>query len=90
MSSPFILHAVLVDLFLRFAPDLDHVISNTYINDCLLYADNLSELQHKMNRVIETMARATFSLHKWLAAPEVTQALGLPCPKSEGFCLGAR
>ncbi|KAH9410320.1 hypothetical protein TYRP_010079 [Tyrophagus putrescentiae] len=90
VSSPFILHAVLVDLFRRFAPDLIHVISDTYMDDVLLHADSLPELQHKMDRVIETMARASFTLHKWLAAPEVAQALGLQNSKSEGSYLGAR
>ncbi|KAH9399484.1 hypothetical protein TYRP_017896 [Tyrophagus putrescentiae] len=90
VSSPFILHAVLADLFRRFAPDLSHVIGDTYMDDCLLYADTLADLRSKMDRVSETMARASFTLHKWLAAPEVSQALGLQCLKSEGSYLGAR
>ncbi|KAH9403858.1 hypothetical protein TYRP_014369 [Tyrophagus putrescentiae] len=89
-SSPFILHAVLSDLFKRFAPELSRVIGDTYMDDVLLYADTAEELRKQMDQVSAVMAKASFTLHKWLTTPDVALALGLPCSIEQGSYLGVK
>ncbi|KAH9398695.1 hypothetical protein TYRP_018503 [Tyrophagus putrescentiae] len=90
VSSPFILHAVLSDLFKRFAPELSRVIGDTYMDDVLLYADTAEELRKQMDQVSAVMAKASFTLHKWLTTPDVALALGLPCSIEQGSYLGVK
>ena len=87
-ASPFILHAVLKHHFESTAPDVAHIVPNTYMDDCVLMAHSATELGGTFQRVREVMSEASFSLHKFNTIASLAPALGLEAKDGVTSCLG--